>query len=109
MAYYFTGDAGLGPTRVYRDAERDGPDIWAFPILHMGKEASLEEMGFDDVPHRRVRDWLLAVTDFTVRQHTARLVYAHPYGAERFFGNACEPGWTMPTPCRQKAASAGTP
>lgn len=85
VAYYFTGDAGLGPTRVYRDAERDGPDIWAFPILHMGKEASLEEMGFDDVPVTAVRDWLLAVTDFTVRQHTARLVYAHPYGAERFF------------------------
>jgi len=86
VAYYFTGDAGLGPTRVYRDAQRDGPDIWAFPILHMGKEASLEVMGFDDVPINSVRDWLLAVTDFTVRGHTARLVYAHPYGAERFFG-----------------------
>ncbi|MGA9528976.1 MAG: hypothetical protein WBS24_12755 [Terriglobales bacterium] len=86
VAYYFTGDAGLGPTRVYRSAERNGPDIWAFPILHMGKEASLEEMGFDDVPIPAVRDWMLAVTDFTVRQHTARLVYAHPYGAEKFFG-----------------------
>jgi hypothetical protein len=42
-------------------------------------------MGFDDVPIGAVRDWLLAVTDFTVREHTARLVYAHPYGAERFF------------------------
>jgi hypothetical protein len=86
VAYYFTGDAGLGPTRVYRDAERDGPDIWGFPILHMGKEASLEEMGFDDIPIGDVRDWLLAVTDFTVREHTARLVYTHPYGAEKFFG-----------------------
>jgi hypothetical protein len=86
VAYYFTGDAGLGPTRVYRNDERDGSDIWGFPILHMGKEASLEEMGFDDVPISAVRDWLLAVTDFTVRQHQARLVYTHPYGAERFFG-----------------------
>jgi hypothetical protein len=51
----------------------------------MGKEASLEEMGFDDVPIGAVRDWMLAVTDFTVRQHAARLVYAHPFGAERFF------------------------
>jgi hypothetical protein len=25
------------------------------------------------------------VTDFAVRQHAARLVYAHPFGAERFF------------------------
>jgi len=86
VAYYFTGDAGLGPTHVYRGTERDSSDIWAFPILHMGKEASLEEMGFDDVPIAAVREWLLAVTDFTVRQHTARLVYAHPYGAEKFFG-----------------------
>ena len=85
VAYYFTGDAGLGPTRVYRGAVRDGSDIWAFPVLHMGKEASLEEMGFDDVPIGAVRDWLLEVTDFTVRQHAARLVYAHPFGAERFF------------------------
>jgi hypothetical protein len=51
----------------------------------MGKEASMEEMGFDDVPIAAVRDWLLSVTDFTVRRHTARLVYAHPYGAEKFF------------------------
>jgi peptidoglycan/xylan/chitin deacetylase (PgdA/CDA1 family) len=85
VAYYFTGDAGLGPTRVYRDAERDGSDIWGFPILHMGKEASLEEMGFDDVPTSAVRDWLLEVTDFTVSQHAARLLYTHPFGAERFF------------------------
>ena len=84
LAYYFTGDAGLGPTRVYRGSERDR-SLWAFPILHMGKEASLEEMGFDDVPTAAVREWLLAVTEFTARQHTARLVYAHPYGAERFF------------------------
>ena len=48
----------LGPTRVYRGETRDGPDIWAFPILHMGKEASLEEMGFDDVPIGAVREWL---------------------------------------------------
>lgn len=86
VAYYFAGDAGLGPTRVYRDAKRDGPNIWAFPILHLGKDASLEEMGFDDVPIDAVRNWLLAVTDFTVHQHAARLVYTHPYGAERFFG-----------------------
>jgi hypothetical protein len=52
----------------------------------MGKEASLEEMGFDDVPIDAVRDWMLAVTDFAARQHAARLVYAHPFGAERFFG-----------------------
>jgi hypothetical protein len=85
LGYYFTGDAGLGPTKVYRNGERDADGIWAFPILHMGKEASFEEMGFDDVPTPAVREWLLAITDFTVREHTARLIYTHPFGAERFF------------------------
>jgi hypothetical protein len=32
-----------------------------------------------------VREWLFAVEDFTIREHTARLVYTHPFGAERFF------------------------
>ncbi|MGH9643767.1 MAG: hypothetical protein ACRD3Q_15265, partial [Terriglobales bacterium] len=77
--------AGLGPTHVYRGSDRDGQNIWAFPVLHMGKEASLEEMEFDDIPISAVHDWFLATTDFTVREHTARLIYAHPYGAERFF------------------------
>jgi peptidoglycan/xylan/chitin deacetylase (PgdA/CDA1 family) len=86
VAYYFTGDAGLGPTRVYRNGNRDVSNIWGFPILHLGKDASLEEMGFDDVPIDTVRSWLLAITDFTVHHHAARLVYTHPYGAERFFG-----------------------
>jgi len=46
----------------------------------------MEEMGFDDVPIPAVRDWLLSITNFTAQQHTARLVYTHPFGAERFFG-----------------------
>ncbi len=86
IAYYFSGDAGMGPTQVYRDAQRDGPQIWAFPILHMGKEASLEEMGFDNIPAATARDWLIAATDFAAREHVARLVYSHPVGAERFIG-----------------------
>jgi len=85
LAYYFTGNAGLGPTKVYRNGQRDADGIWAFPILHMGKEASLEEMGFEDVPVAAVREWLMAITDFSAREHTARLVYTHPFGAERFF------------------------
>jgi hypothetical protein len=52
----------------------------------MGKEASMEEMGFDDVPINVVHDWLFEVTDFSARHHAARLLYTHPFGAERFFG-----------------------
>ena len=86
IAYYFTGDSGLGPTRVYRNGEPDEPGIWGFPILHMGKEASLEEMGFDDVPVDAVHDWLMQINEYIAREHSARLIYTHPFGAERFFG-----------------------
>ncbi len=80
-SYYFSGDSGMGPTQVYRDNGRDGSKIWAFPILHLGTEASLEEMSIDKVPLATVRAWLLSITDFTAQDHVVRLVYSHPLGA----------------------------
>jgi len=84
VAYYFTGDSGMGPTRVYRDQGRDGDRIWAFPILHFGTYASLEEMHLDSVPPDEVRDWLIDVSDFTSHLHAVRLFYSHPLGATRY-------------------------
>jgi hypothetical protein len=84
IAYYFAGDTGMAPTRVYRDDTRDGNSIWAFPIVHLGRYASFEEMGFDNVPAPIVREWLNSVTDFTARNRTTRLVYTHPLGAVRY-------------------------
>lgn len=84
VAYYFTGDAGMGPTRVYRDRGREGDKIWAFPILHFGQEASMEEMHMDSVPESAVRNWLLNVADFTSTLHVVRLLYSHPMGATRY-------------------------
>lgn len=84
VAYYFTGDSGMGPTRVYRDQGRDGHKIWAFPILHFGQEASLEEMHMDSVPESAVKSWLLNVANFTSSAHLVRLVYSHPIGATRY-------------------------
>jgi len=83
-AYYFAGNTGLGPTRVYRDNGRVGTSIWAFPILHLGIDASFEEMDFDEVPLLTVQDWLMNIADFTAREHTARLFYSHPLGAVRY-------------------------
>ncbi|HEV3316917.1 MAG TPA: hypothetical protein VG488_08120 [Candidatus Angelobacter sp.] len=80
-SYYFSGDSGMGPTKVYRDNGRDGSSIWAFPILHLGTEASLEEMSIDRVPEATVQSWLLSIADFTAESHNARLVYSHPLGA----------------------------
>ena len=80
-SYYFSGDSGMGPTQVYRDSGRDGSSIWAFPILHLGTEASLEEMSIDQVPEATVQSWLLGIADYTSESHNARLVYSHPLGA----------------------------
>ena len=84
VAYYFAGDSGMGPTRVYRDNGRDGEKIWAFPILHFGTEASLEEMHMGSVSEAAVQNWLVNVADFTSREHEVRLVYSHPLGATRY-------------------------
>ena len=83
VAYYFVGDAGMAPTRVYLNGDRDD-NIWAFPILHMGRQAAFEEMQFDNIPVSTAREWLLDVTDFVAHEHTARLVYSHPLGASRY-------------------------
>lgn len=84
VAYYFAGDSGMGPTRVYRDGGRDGDKIWAFPILHFGTEASLEEMQMGSISEAAVENWLINVADFTSRGHVIRLVYSHPLGATRY-------------------------
>ncbi len=84
VAYYFAGDAGMGPTQVYRDGVRDGPNIWAFPILHMGKQASLEEMEAAGIAPDEVRQWLSRVADYAASEHAARLVYSHPPGSVYF-------------------------
>ena len=84
VAYYFTGDSGMGPTRVYRDQGRDGDKIWAFPILHLGADASFEEMSLNSVSATEVKSWLESVADFTSDLHVIRLVYSHPLGATRY-------------------------
>jgi hypothetical protein len=83
-AYYFAGNSGMGPTQVWRDGIRDGSKIWAFPILHMGRNASLEEMESDHVSAALVREWLVRIADFTAEDHVARLVYSHPLGTGHF-------------------------
>lgn len=86
VGYYFVGDAGMPPTQVYRDQSRDGASIWAFPIVHMGKYAALEEMGFDNVPNAAVRQWLLQTADYAGSSDSAHLIYTHAVGATRYVG-----------------------
>lgn len=83
-SYYFAGDTGMGPTQVYRDSARDGNDIWGFPIVHLGRYASLEEMGFANLDPRLIQNWLDGVADFVAEDRSARLIYTHPFGANRY-------------------------
>jgi hypothetical protein len=80
VAYYFTGDTGMGPTQGYRNGEREARNVWAFPILHLDRAAGFEEFMTEGYSDAEVARWLAAVTDFTTDQHSVRLMYFHPPG-----------------------------
>lgn len=80
IAYYFTGDSGMGPTQGYRDGVREGRDVWAFPVVHLNQDAAFEEMARHGYSTLEVQDWLEAVAEFTADHQVARLIYFHPPG-----------------------------
>ena len=80
VAYYFTGDTGMGPTQGYRNGVREARNVWAFPILHLDRAAGFEEFMTEGYSDSEVARWLAAVTDFTTDQHSVRLMYFHPPG-----------------------------
>jgi hypothetical protein len=80
VAYYFTGDTGMGPTEGYRDGTREGHNIWAFPMLHLDRAAGFEEMTAEGYSDPEVGRWLDAITEFTADHQSARLIYFHPPG-----------------------------
>lgn len=103
LAYYFTGNSGLGPTRSYRDGQLKNRHIWSFPILTYRDIASFEEakgvaellaadlaLTYRDlasdkfsesgISQQEIGDWLRAVTDFAADRRIVRLVYFHPPG-----------------------------
>jgi hypothetical protein len=85
-AYYFTGNAGMAPTQTYRDGRKADEDGWSFPISHLGRVASFEEISRDKVPDARVLQWLEDLADFCAQHHTARLFYSHPPGVIAYLG-----------------------
>jgi Polysaccharide deacetylase len=80
LAYYFTGDTGMGPTQGYREGVRAGKNIWAFPISHLGPAAAFEEMPEFGFQAPEILQWLDGMADFVSSHHTARLIYFHPPG-----------------------------
>lgn len=86
IAYYFTGDSGMGPTQGYRDGVREGQNIWTFPIVHMNRAAAFEEMVKQGYSPAEIHNWLQALTDFTADHKVARLIYFHPPGIVGYSG-----------------------
>jgi hypothetical protein len=80
VAYYFTGDTGMGPTQGYRNGEREARNVWAFPILHLDRAAGFEELSTEGYSNSEIARWLAAVTEFAADQGSVRLVYFHPPG-----------------------------
>jgi hypothetical protein len=80
IAYYFTGDTGMGPTQGYRNGEREAQNVWAFPILHLDRAAGFEEMSTEGYSAPEIESWLMAITDFAAEQRSVRLIYFHPPG-----------------------------
>ena len=83
-AYYYTGNTGMGPTQGYRDGVRESRELWAFPVSHLDRAASMEEMADFGYVAADVARWFESMTDFTVGHRTVRLIYAHPPGALRY-------------------------
>lgn len=84
IAYYFTGDSGMGPTEVYRDGQRSGHSVWAFPTLHLDRAAAFEEFPAEGYSDAEVGAWLESVTRFVSQHCVMRLLYFHPPGIIRY-------------------------
>jgi hypothetical protein len=80
VAYYFAGDAGMGPTQGYRRGQREGQNIWAFPVTQLDRAASFEEFSGEDISFDVIQQWLEALTGFVVDHQEVRLIYFHPPG-----------------------------
>ena len=79
-AYYYSGNVGMPPTRVWMGTRRMGK-AWAFPVLTYGQVASAEEASFQKMPLPEFDAWLQEVARFIEQQGVMRLSYFHPIGA----------------------------
>jgi Polysaccharide deacetylase len=79
-AYYFTGDAGLGPTRTYFEGKRPDARVWAFPVTHFRNIATLEELDPSEADQESTpfTKFLEALTDYVATERVSRLIYFHP-------------------------------
>jgi len=80
IAYYCTGDTGSAPNRTFIDRKKVSDKVIAFPIMPLGKAASLWELeAVYDTSEQEVKQWLVDTADYASKNRTIRLIYSHPY------------------------------
>lgn len=79
--YYFTGHTGMAPTRAYRNGSMLNKNIWAFPVMPFGVNATFEEFEDAQTPTADIINWYSSLMNFVVNYRTSRLIYMHPLGA----------------------------
>lgn len=84
VAYYFTGNTGMGPTRSYRDGRLKAQRIWSFPVLTLGRLAAFEEFDEENLSDDLVKDWLTAAASYAADTGSLRTIYSHPHGFYHF-------------------------
>jgi hypothetical protein len=97
VAYYFTGNVGMAPTRSYREGVLKTRRIWSFPVLILDGLAAYEEFGhygdinqevrldyghikLDVFSEEKVTGWLKSIADFAADTGTVRTFYTHAHG-----------------------------
>jgi hypothetical protein len=81
LAYYFTGNAGMGMTRSYRNGRLRNPSIWSIPVSNYGSSTSFEDFTENGIGHAEAATWLTAMANFGAMNRVARMIYEHPQGA----------------------------
>jgi hypothetical protein len=79
IGYYYTGDTGSPVERPFYNGTLVSTKSWAFPIMPLGKLASVAEMRRAHVPPQGVEDWMNSTADFAAQQRGIYLLYSHSY------------------------------
>ncbi|HMK60709.1 MAG TPA: hypothetical protein VK452_06150 [Dissulfurispiraceae bacterium] len=80
IAYYYTGDTGSAPNRTFYGGKMVSDKAIAFPVMPLGRTASLYEMAADGKkPSTEVKEWMLDILSYSAHNRTIRLFYSHPY------------------------------
>jgi peptidoglycan/xylan/chitin deacetylase (PgdA/CDA1 family) len=84
LAYYFTGNTGMSPTRSYREGRLDARKIWSFPIVVFGAIASFDEAREAEISEEVMTQWLRDVTEYVANTGTIKTFYSHPHIFPRY-------------------------